>query len=97
MSKKPINIESYKSKVLQGVVISSGKMNKTAIVRVDRKVTHPLYQKIINKFSKYYVHDANNECTTGDLVEIKESRPISKNKSWVLLKVIKKAIVEKIS
>jgi len=51
--KKPINIENYKSKVVEGIVVSSGKMNKTVIVRVDRRVTHPLYKKTINQFSKW--------------------------------------------
>lgn len=94
--KKPINISEYKGKVLVGKVISSGKMHKTIIVRIDRRVTHPLYKKTINKFSKFYVHDENNQCEVGDVVQIKESRPISKTKFWVLLNIVKKAIIEKI-
>ena len=92
--KKPINIENYKSKELEGIVVSSGKMNKTIIVRVDRRVTHPLYKKTINKFSKFHVHDENHQCEIGDVVQIKESRPISKTKSWVLLNIVKKTVVE---
>lgn len=91
---KPINIENYNSKLLQGRVISSGKMNKTIIVRVDRRIADPLYKKTINKFSKFHVHDENHACTVGDIVQIKESRPISKTKSWVVFKIIEKAINE---
>lgn len=95
MKKKPINIEKYNSKILQGTVVSCGKMQKTSIVCVGRRVTDPLYKKTINKFSKFHVHDEHQECSIGDVVQIKESRPISKTKSWVLLKIIEKAVVEK--
>jgi small subunit ribosomal protein S17 len=94
--KHPLNLEKYSSKILQGVVISAGKMHKTCIVRVDRRVTDPLYKKTINKFSKFHVHDEHNEVSVGDLVLIKESRPISKTKSWGLLKILEKTIVEKV-
>lgn len=93
--KKIINIESYKGKILQGKVIRVGGMNKTIIVCVGRRVVHPVYKKTINKFSKFHVHDETNQCEEGDVVQIKESRPISKTKSWVLLKVIEKAITKK--
>ena len=96
MKKKPIDLDKYNSKILQGIVVSCGKMQKTSIVRVDRRVTHPLYKKTINKFSKFHVHDETGQCRVGDVVQIKESRPISKTKSWVLLKIIEKAVVEKI-
>jgi small subunit ribosomal protein S17 len=97
MAKKmPINLEKYNSKVLKGIVISCGKMQKTCIVRVDRRVTDPLYKKTINKISKFHVHDENQECSVGDVVQIKESRPISKTKSWGLIKILEKAIVEKV-
>ena len=66
--RKPINIEAYKSKMLEGIVVSSGKMNKTIIVRVDRRVIHSLYKKTINKFSKFHVHDENHQCRVGDVV-----------------------------
>jgi len=91
--KKPINIENYKSKVVEGIVVSSGKMNKTVIVRVDRRVTHPLYKKTINQFSKFHVHDETHQCGVGDVVQIKESRPISKTKSWIVLNIVKKGVV----
>ncbi len=96
MKKKPINIQEYNTKELHGTVVSCGKMQKTIVVRVDRKVAHPLYKKIITKFSKFHVHDEDQISAIGDLVQIKESRPISKTKSWVLLNIIKKAVVENI-
>lgn len=96
MKKKSINIESYKGRVLQGIV-SGCSMQKTIKVKVDTKHTHKLYKKIINTSTTHYAHDENQECAVGDLVQIKESRPISKNKSWVLLKIVEKAIVEKTS
>ena len=58
---------------------------------VERKVKHPLYKKILRRSSKLQVHDQDNVCSEGDLVTIQESKPISKTKSWALLKVEKKA------
>ncbi len=72
-----------------GLVISS-KRDKTITVMVERKVKHPLYKKILRRSSKLQAHDQDNECTEGDLVTIKECRPLSKTKSWKLLKVEKK-------
>nr|YP_008144843.1 30S ribosomal protein S17 [Grateloupia taiwanensis]AGO19914.1 30S ribosomal protein S17 [Grateloupia taiwanensis] len=66
-----------------GTVISN-KMDKTITVAVKTKVAHKKYSKIIAKTNKYYAHDANNECRIGDQVKIKESKPISKNKRWIL-------------
>ena len=73
-----------------GLVISS-KRDKTITVMVERKVKHPLYKKILRRSSKLQVHDQDNVCSEGDLVTIQESKPISKTKSWALLKVEKKA------
>lgn len=73
-----------------GKVVSS-KMNKTIVVEVERKVKHPLYGKYIRRFSKMYVHDDGNSCHEGDTVEIKQSRPISKTKHWVLVQILKKS------
>ena len=73
-----------------GLVISS-KRDKTITVMVERKVKHPLYKKILRRSSKLQDHDQDNECSEGDLVTIQESKPISKTKSWALLKVEKKA------
>ena len=71
-------------RVLQGVVISD-KQDKTITVKVERRLTHPKYKKIIKISKKYCAHDADNRCKEGDLVKIIESRPISKNKRWRLL------------
>lgn len=73
-----------------GSVISD-KMNKTVIVLIERKVKHPLYGKFVKKSTKLHVHDENNECNIGDTVQITECRPLSKTKSWTLVKVVEKA------
>ncbi len=86
-----------KRKHLVGVVVSD-KMDKTVVVRVDRRVPHPLYGKHIIKSKKYHAHDENNECRVGDVVEIRETRPLSKTKRWVVTKVIQKArMVEEVA
>ena len=74
-------------------VVTSDKMDKTVTVLVERRVKHPLYGKIVVRSKKYHVHDANSEAGVGDKVEIAESRPLSKTKSWVLVKVLEKAVV----
>jgi small subunit ribosomal protein S17 len=74
-------------RVLQGVVVSN-KMDKTIVVKVDRRVTHPLYKKVITRSTKVHAHDADNKCKEGDKVMIQESRPISKTKSWILLNIL---------
>ena len=68
-------------RVMQGVVVSD-KMNKTVVVRVERRVMHPLYKKFINRSKKYAAHDEENACKIGDLVSIRECRPLSKRKRW---------------
>jgi len=77
-------------RTLIGVVVSH-KMMKTIVVLVERSVAHPLYKKVINRKHKIHVHDNNNDATTGDRVKIKETRPLSKTKSWVLDEIIEKA------
>lgn len=77
-------------KIREGVVISE-KMNKTRIVLVRRQVRDPLYEKIIRKKKKYYMHDENNLSHLGDKVKIIESRPLSRLKCWRLLDVVGKA------
>ena len=72
-----------------GLVISS-KRDKTITVMVERKVKHPLYKKILRRSSKLQAHDRDNTCNEGDLVTIQECWPISKTKSWELLKIEKK-------
>lgn len=68
-------------RVLQGVVVSD-KSEKTVIVRVDRRVSHPLYKKTIRRSKKYAAHDEQSKFKVGDVVQIIESRPISKTKCW---------------
>ncbi len=77
------------SRTETGLVISS-KSDKTITVMIERKVKHPLYKKILRRSSKLQAHDQDNVCTEGDLVTIKECRPLSKTKSWKLLKVEEK-------
>jgi small subunit ribosomal protein S17 len=76
-------------RTVQGVVVSN-KMDKTITVRVERKVKHPLYGKIINRSTKFHAHDPEDQCEEGDLVIIRESRPISKTKSWILVERLEK-------
>ena len=71
-------------RILQGVVVSDVQ-SKTVIVRVDRRVMHPIYKKYVTRSKKYAAHDEENQFHTGDAVSIEESRPISKRKSWVVL------------
>ncbi len=71
-------------RVMQGVVVSD-KMNKTVTVKVERRVMHSLYKKFIRRSKKYSAHDENNACKVGDVVSIRECKPISKNKRWEIL------------
>ena len=71
-------------RILQGVVVSDA-CDKTVIVRVERRVMHPVYKKFIMRSKKYAAHDENNTYKAGDLVRIEESRPISKRKRWIVL------------
>jgi small subunit ribosomal protein S17 len=73
-----------------GVVVSD-KMQKTIIVRVDRKVQHPQYKKYVRHRKKFKVHDEKNECKIGDRVRIEESRPLSRDKRWRLSAVLERA------
>jgi small subunit ribosomal protein S17 len=71
-------------RVLQGVIVSDA-CDKTVIVRVERRVMHPIYKKFVTHSKKYAAHDANNSYRSGDVVRIEESRPISKRKCWVVI------------
>jgi small subunit ribosomal protein S17 len=71
-------------RILQGVVVSD-KQDKTIVVRVERRVMHPIYKKFIRRSKKYAAHDPANTCKTGDVVRIRECRPISKSKRWELV------------
>jgi len=70
--------------------VVSNKMDKTVVVAVTRLVRHPLYGRFVKKTNKFKVHDESNECQTGDVVRIMETRPISKDKRWRLVEVMKK-------
>jgi small subunit ribosomal protein S17 len=71
-------------RILQGIVVSDAQ-NKTVVVRVERRVMHPIYKKFITRSKKYAAHDEENKFHAGDAVQIEESRPISKRKSWIVL------------
>ena len=68
--------------------VTSTKMQQTATVQVERRIQHPIYGKYMRRSKKYHVHDENNELNVGDIVQIRECRPISKTKSWTLDKVL---------
>ena len=72
-------------------VVSSNKMDKTVVVTIKERVQHPLYSKIINNTVKYKAHDENNECGVGDKVQIMETRKLSKDKNWRVVKILEKA------
>jgi small subunit ribosomal protein S17 len=78
------------TRMLTGRVVSD-KMDKTVTVLVERRVTHPMYGKIMKLSKKYHAHDEKNECHEGDMVLIEECRPISKTKAWRVAKLVEKA------
>ncbi|GIU37139.1 30S ribosomal protein S17 [Shewanella schlegeliana] len=77
-------------RTLQGRVLSD-KMDKSITVAIERKVKHPLYGKFIKRTTKIHAHDEQNQCNAGDIVTIRECRPLSKTKSWTLVEVVSKA------
>ena len=77
-------------RTLVGKVVSD-KRNKTVTVLIERRVKHELYGKIVGKSSKFHAHDETNEFHTGDVIEITESRPLSKTKNWVATRLVTKA------
>ncbi|MBS1191107.1 MAG: ribosomal protein [Rhodocyclaceae bacterium] len=79
-------------RTLIGRVVSD-KMDKTVTVLVERKVKHPMYGKVMVRSKKYHAHNEDNSAQAGDLVQIEESRPISRTKAWVVTSVLEKAIV----
>jgi small subunit ribosomal protein S17 len=84
--------EAPNKRQLTGRVVSD-KMNKTVTVLIERRTTHPLYGKVITRSGKYHAHDETNECKEGDLVTIEECRPLSRTKSWRIVKLVDKAKV----
>ncbi|WP_041186174.1 30S ribosomal protein S17 [Candidatus Moranella endobia] len=81
-----------KTRTLQGHVVSN-KMEKSIVVAIERLVKHPLYGKFIKRTTKLHVHDEHNESKIDDIVEIRECRPISKTKSWNLVRVVGKLVM----
>jgi small subunit ribosomal protein S17 len=80
-------------RTLQGVVVSD-KQDKTVVVRVERRVTHPILKKTIRRSNKFHAHDEQNEFKIGDIVEIEEHKPISKLKRWLVIAGEKRARTE---
>lgn len=74
-------------RILQGVVVSD-KQDKTIVVKVERRFTHPLFKKTVRKTKNYHAHDEHNKAKIGDEVRIMESKPISKLKTWVLVEEV---------
>ena len=74
-------------KTMTGVVVSN-KMDKTVVVKVERRFSHPIFKKVVKTTKKYKVHDEKNECLEGDFIRIQETRPLSKEKRWRLLGII---------
>ncbi len=72
-------------------IVTSNKMDKSAVVTVHRRLRHPLYGKFVKKSTRYITHDQDNACGVGDRVRIMETRPLSKNKRWRLVEIIEKA------
>jgi small subunit ribosomal protein S17 len=85
--------ERNERKAIRGVV-TSNKMEKTLVVEVHRKVRHPLYEKYVSRRTKLYAHDERDEAGIGDVVEIVQTRPLSKLKRWRLVRVVQKAPAE---
>jgi small subunit ribosomal protein S17 len=82
--------ENKAQRSVQGSVLSA-KADKSITVLIERRVTHPLYKKIIRRSTKLHAHDEQNECSEGDTVIIEECRPLSKTKSWRLVEIINRA------
>lgn len=79
-----------KIRTVQGRVVSN-KMDKTITVAVERKVKHPIYGKFIKRTTKLHAHDETNQCQEGDVVTVRECRPLSKSKNWMLVDIVTKA------
>ena len=75
----------------QGIVVSAGKMDKTVVVAVVDNVKHPIYKKVVKRTTKFKAHDENNECKLGDTVEIMETRHLSKDKYYRVVKIVERA------
>ncbi len=83
-------MERNNRKVREGVVVSD-KMDKSIVVKVERKMKHPIYGKFLKRTTKFMAHDEQNDCHIGDRVKIMETRPLSKNKCWRLVEILERA------
>ncbi|MBO7647482.1 MAG: 30S ribosomal protein S17 [Bacteroidales bacterium] len=83
-------MERNTRKVREGVVVND-KMDKSIVIKVERKMKHPIYGKFLKRSTKFMAHDEKNECHIGDRVRIMETRPLSKNKCWRLVEIIERA------
>lgn len=78
-------------KILLGEVVSN-RMQKTITVEVERRVRHPIYERVIKRSKKFHAHDEQNQCKIGDVVRIVETRPLSKTKRWRLLEIVQRRV-----
>ena len=83
-------MERNNRKVREGIVVSD-KMDKSIVIKVERKMKHPIYGKFLKRSTKFMAHDEKNECRIGDRVRIMETRPLSKNKCGRLIEIVEKA------
>ncbi len=83
-------MERNNRKVREGIVVSD-KMDKSIVIKVERKMKHPIYGKFLKRSTKFMAHDEKNDCHIGDRVRIMETRPLSKNKCWRLVEIIERA------
>ena len=90
MTDEQTTAERARRKTRTGVVLSD-KMDKTVLVRIDRKVKHPVYGKIVKRSSKLAAHDEQNDAHVGDTVRVMETRPLSKSKRWRVVEVVERA------
>lgn len=82
---------SLENKMVRSGVVVSNAADKTVVVKVERKFQHPVYKRTVKATKKYMAHDETNACNVGDVVNIVESRPLSKRKRWVVLEIVEKA------
>ena len=82
---------SLENKMIRSGVLFSNKADKTVVVKVERKFQHPLYKRTVKQSKKFMAHDETNACQIGDVVKIVESRPLSKQKRWMVLEIVQKA------
>jgi small subunit ribosomal protein S17 len=81
--------DQISKKTMTGLVVSN-KMDKTIVVKVERRFAHPVFKKVVKTTKKYKVHDEKNECVEGDFIRIQETRPLSKEKRWRLMDIVSK-------